>query len=79
MAKGAIRRSLGADGCFHAFDNERVSGGGTKTNKKIECMKDAEVCRTCTREKCSGSAKCVARRKRELEAEKAIKEAEDHK
>lgn len=68
MSKGFIKRSLSADGCFHVFDNERVSGEGMKSNKKIECMKDADVCRTCTKEKCSGTQKCVEKRKKELAA-----------
>ena len=67
MAKGPIIRSQGADGCYHAFDNERLSGGRKKVNKRIECMKDADVCRECTRESCSGTPECVAKRKRELE------------
>lgn len=70
MAIGAIRRSQGADGCYHAFDNERLSGDKSRPNKKIECMKDAEVCRTCTKEICTGTQACVEKRKRELEKER---------
>ncbi len=70
MSRGSIRRSCGADGCFHAFDSERVSGDGARANKKIECMKDADICRTCTKEVCSGSPACVAKRKKEIEKQR---------
>lgn len=69
MSRGSIRRSLGADGCFHAFDSERVSGDKSKPNRKIECMKDIDVCRTCRKANCSGTPECVAKRRRELEKE----------
>lgn len=71
MAKGSILRSKGADGCFHKFDSERMRNtGGETINKKIECMKDADICRTCDKEYCKGTEKCVEKRKRELEREK---------
>lgn len=67
MSRGPLRRSCGADGCYHTFDSERVSGDGVRANKKIECMKDADVCRECTKKVCTGSPRCVEKRKRELE------------
>ena len=68
MARGSIYRSVGADGCYHAFDSERTSNKyGERKNKKIECIKDVEVCRTCTKKKCTGTARCVEKRKREIE------------
>lgn len=67
MSRGPILRSMGADGCYHAFDSERTTNSkGARINKKIECMKDADVCRTCTKEDCKGTPACVEKRKREL-------------
>ena len=65
MSKGPIIRSIGADGLAHTFDTDRVSGG-KKINRKIECMKDADICINCTKEKCTGSQKCINKRKKEL-------------
>lgn len=68
MPKDVILRSFGADGCAHAFDSERVRNkGGARINKKIECMKDAGICYTCTKENCKGTPSCVEKHKRELE------------
>lgn len=68
MARGSIRRSAGADGCYHAFDSERTSNKyGERKNKKIECIKDADICLKCNKDKCTGIAKCVEKRKKELE------------
>lgn len=64
--KGDILRSKGVDGLFHTR-SEAASGTKTKPNRKIECMKDADVCRNCTRTKCSGTQKCVEKRKKELQ------------
>lgn len=68
MAKGSILRSKGSDGYFHAFDNERLNHSkGETVNRKIECMKDADICRTCDKDVCKGTKKCVEKRKKELE------------
>ena len=78
MSRGTLKRSLGADGYFHSFDSERSRNtGGARINKKIECMKDADVCRTCTCEKCKGTPACVERRKRELALVNEVKSDEN--
>lgn len=62
-----MRRAQSPDGLRHTVDET----GKAAKPKYIERIKkrneDAEICGTCTRKKCSGTAAYAAKRRKELE------------
>lgn len=71
MGRGIIQRSMSADGMCHVRKNEDKPTMTGKAKKREDRMAaEYEICRECTKEKCSGSRACMERRRRELEKEK---------
>lgn len=63
-----MRRAQSPDGLHHTRDiNEKPASKPKYVERMKKQNEDIEVCRSCTRKKCSGTKACIEKRRRELQ------------